>query len=640
MCGIAGIVGGGDDREAIAERLGAMCDAMRHRGPDDRGVVACDDHAAGLAAVRLSIIDPEHGGQPIANEDGSIHVALNGEIYNHGELRRRLEQRAHRFKTRCDTEVIVHLYEEYGDDCVDHLDGMFAFAVYDTGRRRLLICRDRAGMKPLYWTRDGSTGAFVFASEIRALLASGLVEARVDPDGLAATLAVGWVPAPMTGFAGIAKLPTGGRLVLERGRVREDRYWWLQYDPRDGVSEAQWEEELDATLTAVVGSHMAADVPVGAFLSGGLDSSLIATLAAAGSAAPLKTFSIVFPDDPMVDESRHSRLVAESIGAEHHEIEYRASQLSRLLPRVIEAIEEPYAAAPTAVIHQLAGLAGGHVKTVVGGEGSDEIFGGYPWDHKPWPERLRWCLPRWVGRVAEGHMPRNWMRNLCRKIAAPDGPAADVEEFRRMTGGSMRQLVNAPYLSGADEVSAIRLPEPTADTCRNAFQRQVALDYLGRLADGITISNDKLGMAHSLEIRTPYLDRSMVELACRMPDSLKRRPGREKYLLWKLGSRCLPEAIARRRKFGLQYPRMIRANRGYIAYVREVLLDSAAGGDGLYRREPLERLLDRWCRPDAYEPRALYPLLVTQLWWNRFFAGSSARPVSARPRATPVPVGV
>ena len=322
MCGIAGFFNSRFSAEEAPRILDRMNDSLIHRGPDEAGTLVVPELNAGLASRRLSIVDLATGRQPISNEDGSIHVVLNGEIYNHRERRAELESRGHRFSTHTDTEVIVHLYEEHGDDFLPLLDGMFGLAILDTSRQRLLLARDRCGMKPLYFA-NGPSG-FLFGSEIKALLAAGH-PASPDPAGIDTYLSFGYVPAPLTCFEGVEQLPAGHYLVVEPSGPRQETFWRFAFDHSNPTrDEHEYVEELDALLTAAVKSHLAADVPVGLLVSGGWDSSLVAATAKSLIDAPLKTFSVIFPDAPEADETSYQRTMADHLGSEHHEAEFRA----------------------------------------------------------------------------------------------------------------------------------------------------------------------------------------------------------------------------------------------------------------------------------------------------------------------------
>jgi len=622
MCVIAGIFEGRIAEDSYPDVLKKMADAIIHRGPDDAGYLALPQLGAGLAARRLSIVDVAGGHQPIANEDESIHVVFNGEIYNHVELRKELESRGHRFRTKCDTEVIVHAYEEWDLDSLDRLHGMFALAVLDTRRCRLLLARDGPGMKQLYWARTRS--GLVFGSEVKALLASGLISPEVDPESIRLYFDAGFIPAPFTGFKGIRKIPPGCFLVMEGGALREDRFWIPRYTTDSPQkSEEEYAEELEYLLCRAVASHLAADVPVGAFLSGGWDSSLITTFAAQQMSRRIKTFSITFPDDPGADESRYARLVAKHIGADHEETEFRASEAPGMIPHVMRHMEEPNVRAPILLIHQLCRLGGSRFKAILSGEGSDELFGGYPWFQSQLGRAgyaLRPIIPSAIARFISSKLPSHRWGLPLRILGAPDLARADVEWLRNMVPSPDPKFLNSAFQSPPSEGQAL-LPDPaTMATARGFLDRVMSLEQHGRLADAILLESDKMSMAFSLELRMPFLDRSIYEFAMRLPARFKLRGRQEKYILKRL-TRHLPLEIAQRKKYGLQYPRSFLHTTVGRDYSRQLLMDSSAPG-GLLNRTHLEPLLARQ-EQDANlrDGAVIWSLVLLQAWWNEFFSG-------------------
>jgi asparagine synthase (glutamine-hydrolysing) len=616
MCGIAGIANSRLPSEDLAAALHRMRESLLHRGPDQGGSVLSPESGAGLASRRLSIVDLSTGMQPIANEDGTVHVAFNGEIYNHASLREDLEKKGHVFRSRCDTEVIVHLYEELGVECLPKLHGMFALAVLDSRSRRLLLARDGPGMKPLYYTR--TPDGFLFASEVKALFASGLVEPEVDLEAIHTYLTVGFLPAPYCGFRGIRKLAAGEVLLLERGVLRSSSFWRFGYDTSAPVrTEREYADELESLLRDAVGTHLAADVPVGALLSGGWDSSLVASMAAEHAGSRLKTFSIVFPEDPDTDESRHSRLMSERLGSDHHEIEFRSSEIPELLPRVVRHLEEPCSAAPAVLGHQIFSLAAGHVKAVLSGEGADELFGGYRWirskNRRPLlalaARPLAAPLSRWIDH------PRR-RRDLL-LLASRSAGEADAEWLRGFTRVEKRRLLNPHHGLVDPDLGPVLLDPAILSSCRDTLERRLAFDFTGRLPGAILFQGDKMSMAHSLEVRMPFLDRKVVEFALRLPSDMKVRNRQQKYIL-SLLSRRLPSDIRRRRKQGLAYPRWRFASQPLAGFARELLLDGASA-DGLLNRRYLESRLEAWLNPRYGEYRRVVMLLFLQSWWNEFF---------------------
>jgi len=498
---------------------------------------------------------------------------------------------------------------------LDRLDGMFALAILDTRAGRLLLARDGPGMKPLYLaeTRHG----FLFASEAKALFASGLATPAPDPAAMDTYLAAGFVPAPMSMFRGARKLQAGRYVVAERGRLREGTFWRLRY--REGAAprtDAEYGEELEELLGRAVRSHLAADVPVGAFLSGGWDSSLTTTLAAGMAGARLKTFSIVFPEDPGMDESRFSRLMANRLGTDHSEIEYRTSQLPEILPRLIRHLEEPCTTAPAGVVYQLASLAARHVKTVISGEGADELFGGYEWVRLESPYLIRKTMPRWVFRQLAPWCPHRRLRKLMRILGTEEDRMADAEWRRFLLPRVKRALLKPEFQNGGPDLEPVLVHDEVLASCSDSLQRRLAVDFTGRLADGILFLSDKVSMAHSLEVRMPFLDRAVVDFALGLPSRLKVRRGREKRVLAEIARRRLPKEIAERRKHGLGYPRGAWKNKAVIGFARQVLLDSKGSP---FRRASIEKILATWPTHSG-NAHNLNTLVFLQSWWNEFIS--------------------
>ena len=615
MCGVGGILFA--STTDLRERLEAMNASMVHRGPDDAGVELFPQIGAGLAARRLSLVDLEAGHQPMSNQDGSVWAVLNGEIYNHAALREQLRERGHRFRSHCDTEVLAHLYEEEGPAMLSRLEGMFGLAILDVRREQLLLARDRIGMKPMYYARTSQ--GFVFASEVKAILATGMIRAEPDWAGVDAALTLQFLPAPVTGFVGISKLAAGEQLVLTRGGATTRRYWSFGF--RHGEIPASPEEagrELERRLTAAVASHMTADVPVGVFLSGGIDSSLTAALAARTSPARLKSFSIVFPDDPNMDERRYSRIMAQAIGSEHHELEFRAAMMPDLVDDTVEALEEPTSTSPAILFFSLSRLASPHVKAVLTGEGADELFAGYNvfrtarWYHwrRRFPPWLRALGGGILGAAAEWSGSARY-ETIAHLLAAPDDAHADLEVRRAYGPSQKRRLLGSRR--AMPDLEPFLLPAVTAATCASDLERLLATDVLRRLGDGLLLTAEKMTMAHALEQRMPFLDPSVVAFAEGLDSSLKLRAGKEKFILTQLGHLLPPEIVARHKQ-GLRHPATARSP-AMMRMLRERLL-----GEGrLFRQPMVRRELDQLAAGNlAAAPRA-WTLLVVQCWWDRFF---------------------
>lgn len=614
MCGIVGIFAANLSDDEIREVLDRMMLAVAHRGPDESGSLVYSHHRSGIGCRRLSIVDIEHGSQPMANEDGTVHVMLNGEIYNHRELRSGLERRGHVFRSCSDTEVVAHLYEEQGGNCLELLNGMFGLAVFDSRAGKLLLARDRCGMKPLY-TAQTQRG-FLFASEIKALLASRLLQAEPDLDAVDSFLTVGYVPAPDTGFRGVRKLEPGEALTLDSNGISSRIFYRLRFEnshPR--ASEQEYVRELETRLTAAVKSHLVADVPVGAFVSGGVDSSLVAALAVAYAPYRIKSFSIVFPDDSRVDESRYSRELARQLGTEHHEIEFRVSEAPDLLPKMVRHLEEPNAIGPGMATYKLASAAARHVKVVLSGEGSDEIFAGYAWLGAEAYYRIRPFVPKSLVRRLAELVSSLRARRVLRTISASDDVAADIEWFRFLTPQEKAcAFLRSESLSDLDPIR----PHPdTLASSGDTLQRRLALDFTRRMANGVLLMGDKMTMAHSLETRMPFLDRGVVDFGLSLPSRMKWRGNQSKYILSLLAGRLPPE-IARRKKFGFQYPIHAMHRGPFCDFARQYLLDSARPG-GLVDRSFIEAVLPRWSGEGCTGMRLIVVLLTLRAWCNEFF---------------------
>ncbi len=623
VCGIAGIVNTSLAPQDLNAALGRMQRAMFHRGPDEGGSHVFAGHSAGLCARRLSIVDLEHGSQPMANEDETIFAVLNGEVYNHSALRRMLVSLGHRFRGCSDTEAVLHLYEHAGMAFLDQLRGMFALAIYDARARRLVLARDGAGMKPLYFARTDQ--GFLFGSEAGALFASGLIQPEPDLRAINVYLAAGFVPAGMSAFQGVEKLRPGEYLSIDSAGESRGMFWQIRYrSPDPARSDADYAEELNTLLTDALRSHLAADVPVGAFLSGGWDSSLTATLAAQAVGRKLKTFSVVFPDDPDADESRFSRLMAQHLGTDHHEIEYRSSLVPDLLPRAVRRLEEPCCNLPVGVLYVLASLAASRVKTAISGEGSDELFGGYERFQVNYPYIARSFVPRAPARFMGAGFDQAWpgstrLRRGLRLLGAPEDRIADAEFERIFTPRDKQLLLRPEFRVDGPDIGPALISANVLASCADRLQRRLSFELAGRLPNSIVFTTDKLSMAHSLEVRMPFLDRSIMEFAFGLPSRLKVQRGCEKVILSMLAKRHLPPEIAGRRKKGLAYPAKTWTSPPLDKFVRALLLES----DGPFNRTYIERRWPVWFSARDTGQRQIGSLVMLQIWWNEFVRNRS-----------------
>src|SRR5579884_2809658 len=553
MCGIAGFVGLDTDRESATDLIDRMCRIIRHRGPDDQGTWVGDGVALGMR--RLSIIDLAGGRQPIFNEDGSVLVVFNGEIYNYRALRDDLRRRGHRFSTDADTEVIVHAYEEWGDDCVTHLHGMFTFALWDSRRRRLLAARDRFGKKPLNYFWDGRQ--LIFGSEIKSILEAAIPR-RVDPLALDDYLAYGYVPTPRTMFQDVYKVPAGHILVLEDGQVSTQRYWELSFEPVCTDDEATAVERVRTLLTDAVRMRLMSDVPLGAFLSGGIDSSIVVALMSELMDQPVKTFSIGFDDDQH-NELPYARAIAQRFATDHHEFVVHP-QLISILPELIWAYDEPFADPSLLPTYYVSKLAREHVTVALSGDGGDEIFGGYAhYAHEVRAGRSpAWAafIARHVGRHALGLMP-DGMRGK-RRLSDLATPFPD----RVIRAG----MVFSPAARSRSYDPGFRATIADHDPCEAtlAFFRQTGrLDAMARmqhadsnlyLTDDILVKVDKASMINSLETRAPLLDQDLAAYVASLPSSLRTRDHTLKYLLKRVAAELLPDELLERPKHGFGMP--------------------------------------------------------------------------------------
>jgi asparagine synthase (glutamine-hydrolysing) len=621
VCGIAGIVnlGGGPVAPGDLQR---MCDVMRHRGPDDEGLYLGAD--AGLGMRRLSIIDLETGQQPIHNEDRTVWVVLNGEIYNFRDLRNDMRRRGHVFTTDTDTETIVHLYEEYGDRCVDHLRGMFAFALWDEKRRRLLAARDRLGVKPLYYAEIG--GRLVFASELKALLE--LPDAEPEINWRAASHLFTFLTTPVSEsiVRGVHKLPAAHLLVAEPGRRAQVLpYWDVQFRPNLLRSAADFIEELRALVDESVRLRLVSDVPLGAFLSGGLDSSAVVASMAPRMPGPLKTFTIGFADQAF-DESAHARRVAREFGTEHHEL-MLDPDLTDVVEDIAWHLDEPFGDSSAIPTYMVSKLAARHVKVVLSGDGGDEIFAGYD-RYAVEARRRAFRLPGFARTVAGGAaalLPpgakgRNFLRNL-----ALDGSRRYLDESTLFRRDDMERLFAPEVLDhmGDDDSSseALGYLERAGGHWLSAARY---MDIKSSLPLDILTKVDRMSMAHSLEAREPLLDHRLVEFAATIPPEMMLRGGTTKWIFKEAMRGILPDDIIDRRKqgFGVPLGRWFRGKLG--GFVHDLLLTKRSRERGFFNPIAIENLVRRH---EAGRPLDLqvWTLLSFELWCRAFIDARPAR---------------
>ena len=629
MCGIAGIAAADRLQPDEPARAELMRDVLIHRGPDGAGLHV--DAFVALAHRRLSIVDLAGGHQPLANEDNSIWITFNGEIYNHATIRRELEGAGHRYRTRSDTETIVHAYEQWGDACVDRFRGMFAFAIWDAPKRRLLLARDRLGVKPVYWTV--AHNRLLFASEIKSILESGLVKASPNLGAIPEVLATRYTSGTETLFDGIHKLLPGHRLVFEDGRVTISQYWDLPLDGPDPELERLPEptlvERFRELLRESVRLRLMADVPLGTFLSGGMDSSAVAALMASEIDRPVQTFSVAFADRAF-SELTYSREVAQAIGADAHEIVVSERDFFGALPRLVWHEDEPLAHPSSVPLHFVSALAREHVKVVLTGEGSDELlagYGKYPRSLLNW--RAAGVYERFVpGAVRAGvassivpHLPGPIGRYARRSFLAMPRQAAAMffDNFAGVPLHLQHELLDPALLAGADPYAPSL--EYYGHTGRaGVLDRLLYTDVKTYLVE-LLMRQDQMSMSTSIESRVPFLDHELVEFAARLPVRLKLNGFTTKRILREAMRGVLPEAILSRPKMGFPVPFAGWIKGAWGDVVSDVLLDRRSRERGLINPAAVAAFIDAHRQGRRIGGVPLWALFNLELWFRTFIDG-------------------
>lgn len=615
MCGIAGFLSASRNEAAV---LRGMTAALAHRGPDAEGFY--ESPGVHLGHRRLAVIDLETGRQPLFNEDGTVAVVFNGEIYNFLELRAELVKRGHRFATRTDSEVLVHGYEEYGDELLGRLRGMFAFALWDAQRRRLLVARDHLGVKPLYYHWNGRL--FAFASELKALLKHPGVTRALDAEALGLFLECQYIPTPRSIYRDIRKLPAGHALVVEENAVRVFRYWQLDYGHKLTLQEEDAVALVERELRDSVRAMLMSDVPLGAFVSGGIDSSLVAALMAQESGRTIDTFNVGFSGEVAVSEHEYAQQTASHIGSRHHSVMLAPSDVLAAFSDWLDIFDEPFADPAAMPTMLLARFARRHVTVVLTGEGADEVFGGYsnypkrareerlssllghPWS--PLPPLVR-CLP---ARVRKDR--------LLKAIANPI--ARRYTTIPNVFDTALRGDLYTPAFLAVHRETLAEYAERYYAECNSTayLDRIMHVDLRLWLPDDLLTKVDRATMAYSLEARVPYLDHRFVETCARLAPTLKCRGATGKYLLKKIAERHLPNAIVHRAKHGFFMPMS-----EWLANELKPLVRDCLGAQGLARRrlvraDALERLLTQHYGGRRNHATRLWALLVLEQWFRRF----------------------
>jgi asparagine synthase (glutamine-hydrolysing) len=627
MCGICGKLNLGSNATPVTEaELRRMLQPIHYRGPDAEGMYTRGP--VGLGHKRLKIIDLSTGKQPMCNEDGTVWVTFNGEIYNFKELTSFLQSRGHRFKSSCDTEVLVHLYEEFGEDCVNHLRGMFSFAIWDDRTKTLLLARDRIGIKPLYYLQTSTS--LLFASEIKSITADLSVEVEIDSPLIDRFLTYFYMPGKQTLFKSIQKLEAGHILTVRDGVIRVSHYWDLHFQPVERKFE-EAVEELDCLLSQTVQEHMISDVPVGVLLSGGLDSSAMLSYAAENTSQKLSTFTVGF-DGAGADERPYAKIAAEAFGASNRAISLSASEFWDFLPRYVWHMEEPVCEPPAIALYYVSKLAHEDVTVLLSGEGGDEAFGGYQsYRNFLWLERLKSSLGGLTSVASElasriipeesrfakyGPLMRTPLKDYY--YSHSSGP---YEYFNQRC----RELYTSEFIACIDMQERAYLSQgqfaKTSDL--SPLDQMLYVDTKTWLPDDLLIKADRMTMANSMELRVPLLDHRVLEFAASLPMDYKLKKSSGKHIFKQVLAKRLPAAIIQRKKAGFPVPYAAWLRGELRSQVAEVLLDESTLRRGYFRRSAVEKLV-RDSERYNYS-KEVFSLLVLELWHRAFVDANSYR---------------
>ena len=624
MCGIAGIVSENPD---LYRALPRMVSSLVHRGPDDEGIEYLN--GAALGHRRLSIIDLGGGHQPMFNASRSVAIVFNGEIYNFLTLRKQLESEGRHFQTRSDTEVILHLYEKYGEDCVMHLDGMFAFGIWDIVRKKLVLVRDHMGQKPLFFCE--TPVGLAFASEVKSLLASNLVEREIELEALYHYISLRFIPDQYTLFKGIKKLPAAHRLVYENGKLRIDRYWEFSSLDKINGTEEEITDQLDHMLFETVKAHMVSDVPVGSFLSGGIDSSLITAMMAMQSDKPISTFSIGVKEEDF-NELPFAKLVAEQYKTEHHEQVVQAD-LVHLVPKMIWHLDEP--SDPFGVgLYLVSQLASKYVKVVLSGDGGDELFAGYDRFSGNRLADLYCVIPKFlrksllkelIDKFPEGFTYKSfsqklrWLNEM--SLLDDDGDRyAQSMSFLRYTEESKSLLFTDQakkklgYIDSKEKI----LTHFNSHNVSELVDRMLYTDLMTRMPDHLLTIVDRMAMAHGLEVRPPLLEHKMVEFGARVPSHLKLNGSRLKYILRKVASRYIHPSLITRKKQGFGFPLAYWMRDELRGFLRQVVKESCFIENGLFNRNYVQNMIEEHIDGKRDHNFRIWIFMNLEIWYRIF----------------------
>jgi len=624
MCGICGIVHSEKERIVEANLIKKMCDVITHRGPDDFGIYA--DHNVGLGMRRLSIIDLETGKQPISNEDGKIWIVFNGEIYNHKELRKELEGFGHKYKTQTDTETIVHAYEEYGDNCVQRLNGMFAFAIWDCHKNMLFLARDRIGIKPLYYFFDKNR--FIFGSEIKSILQAGDIPKRIDLQALDSFLTMEFIPAPLSIFQDIKKLPPGYTLKLRDNNIWLQNYWDVEIKS-NGVNPLQIKQKLKALLQDAVKLRLMSDVPLGAFLSGGIDSSTVVALMAQVMDQPVKTFSIGF-EDSTYNELKYARIIAEKFNTEHHEFIIKPDIVD-LADNLLKFLDEPFGDFSIFPTYLVSKMARDYVTVVLSGDGGDELFGGYDTYianklakyYTRIPNFLRnGCLTRLLEMIPPSSKKKGLINRTKRFVEGMKLP----EELHHTRWMIFLQELEKELLYNQDMKSGILEKDPykfirryfanVAYNHADEINQQMYVDLKMYLVDNILVKVDRMSMATSIEARVPFLDHRFVEFAGTIPGNLKIQGLKTKVILKQAMEDLLPREILYRGKEGFSIPIKNWLREELKPLMMDTLAREKIKREGFFNSAFVENLKNQHLAGTENHSHRLWALMIFGRWYD------------------------
>jgi asparagine synthase (glutamine-hydrolysing) len=640
VCGICGKLNFNRQSPVSEELVRGMADMIAHRGPDDEGFYISG--FLGLGFRRLSIIDLATGHQPLSNEDGTVWIVFNGEIYNYQELRTFLQGKGHVFKTQTDTEVIVHLYEEFGEACVEKLRGMFAFAIWDKNKESLFIARDRVGIKPLYYFLSGT--CLIFASEIKAILADPDVEPEVVPGMIDRFLTFYYVPGEETLLRNIYKLSPGSYLVVRNGQVSVKQYWDLKFAPTDcSVQDA--ETKLLSLLEECVRMHMISDVPVGFLLSGGVDSTAMLGMAVGKTDQHLSSFTLGFSAPGLADERPYAQLAANRYGSRHHEMTISAKEFSDFMPKFAWHMEEPVCEPQAVALYYVTRLAKEFVKVLISGEGGDEAFAGYPiYRNLLWMERLKTALGPLKGLLSLGLSRVNeyWPSHRVGKYAPLLNVQFESYYYSRTSSPSRffnrngLELYSSEFSHSVDREFSTKAVTRYLNSVKGGRVNQMLYaDTKTSLPDDLLLKADKMTMANSIELRVPFLDHQFLEFAASLPENFKVRGFTTKYIAKVALRNRVPREILRRKKVGFPVPYDSWMRNELRDWVRDILLDRATLDRGYFRKNGIERLIDEDLKFQSY-PKEILSLVSLELW-HRSFLGASKQP---KTRVSHIPLNV